>query len=163
MAKRQSLTLTLHIQGARETLRAFGQLPKEANDALRARSLELAESLAVKARGAGVAEGRQARLVASTVQARRDRLPVIVAGGTKRLGRKRTPAFGLLFGSEFGMDSRSGWYAAPRYDNATGQQYKPHRGRDSYWFFKTADDNQAEISAAWNRAADDVLRAFGGA
>lgn len=160
MAKKQSLTLTLHIEGVRETLRAFNQLPKEASDKLRDRAQEIAQDLAVKAKAAGVAEGRQARLVASTVKARRDRLPVVVAGGTKKLGRKRAPAYALLFGSEFGMNSRSGWYASPRYDNATGRQYKPHRGRNSYWFFATADKERERISDAWNKAADEIVREF---
>lgn len=160
MAGKQTLTLTLHIDRVRETLRAFNELPKDASDKLRDRSQKLAQDLATKAKAAAVAEGRQARAVASTVKARRDRLPVVVAGGTKRVGRKRAPAFALLFGSEFGMNRRSGWYAAPRYENATGRQYKPHRGRNSYWFFATADKERDRISKAWLEAADEIVREF---
>ena len=86
---------------------------------------------------------------------------VVVAGGTRRVGRHRTPAYRLLFGSEFGMNQRSGWYARPRYASSVGRQYKPHRGRASYWFFTTVDDSQAEMVTEWRRAADTVIRRFG--
>lgn len=162
MAK-QALTVHLRIDGARETLRAFNRLPKQANDSLRTRSMELATSLAGKVKSAGVAEGRQARIVAATVAVRRDRVPIIVAGGSKRIGRHRAPAYALLFGSEFGMNKRSGWYALPRFEDSPARQYKPHRGRQGRWIFPTADEAQPEISAAWNRIADDIVRSFGGA
>lgn len=157
---KSTLTLTVELEGVRDTLRALRALPKEASDQLRVETLALSTRLAEKVQAAARAQGGQARAVAVTVKARRDRVPVIVAGGAKRVGRKRSPAYGLLFGSEFGMNGRSGWYAASRYRASRGRQYRPHHGRHSYWFFKTVEANESEIAAAWRRVADDVVAKF---
>lgn len=162
MAPKQALTVNLAIDGVRETLAAFRSLPKDANDQLRERSRKLAEIVAERAKAAGQAEGKQAALVARTVKARRDRVPVVQAGGTRRLGRHRAPAFGLLFASEFGMDQRSGWYANQRYRRSTGMQYEPHTGQEGLWFFPTVEAAQPMINREWNAAADEILRAFAG-
>ncbi len=93
---RQAITFTVHIDGVRTTLRAFRELPADASKRLREESLKLAEVLAQKARADGMADAApQSKLVATTVKATRDRVPAIQAGGTKRLGRHRAPAFGL--------------------------------------------------------------------
>lgn len=143
-----TLTMKIKIDGVFETLRALNKLPKDANDEIRKASLELSRKLAAKAIASGHREGRQAAIVATTVKARRDRVPVVVAGGMKKIGRNRKPAYKLLFGSEFGSNKL--------------EQYKPHLGRGSYWFFKTVEDNAEEISREWNKAADEVVRKFGG-
>jgi len=162
VAPKQALTVNLAIDGVRETLAAFRSLPKDANDQLRERSRKLAEIVAERAKAAGQAEGKQAALVARTVRARRDRVPVVQAGGTRRLGRHRAPAFGLLFASEFGMDQRSGWYANQRYRRSTGMQYEPHTGQEGLWFFPTVEAAQPMINREWNAAADEIMRAFAG-
>ncbi len=146
---RTSLSVQIRITGLGPTLRAVSQLPKEAQDRLRDASLNLSQRLAVSAAAAGRAEGGQAALVASTVKARRDRVPVVVAGGTGRLGRNRKPAFKLLFGSEFGS-------------TFFRQFGKPHIGSGSYWFFDTVDREQTAIAAEWQAAADAVVAEFGG-
>lgn len=148
MAKKTGLTVQVRIDGLRETIAALGRLPKDANDEIRAAAQELAKKLATAAAAAGRAEGRQAALVATTVRAARDRVPVITAGGTKRLGRNRKPAYKLLFGSEFGAN----YY----------RQYQPHLGSGSYWFFQTVEDEQATIAAEWLEAADAIIEKFGG-
>jgi hypothetical protein len=145
---RSGIVVTLRLEGAAEVLRAFRQLPKDANNELRAASLALAQTLAPKVATAGRSEGAQAALLAKTVRAQRDRVPVIVVGGTRRLGSNRKPAFKMLFGSEFGAN----FY----------RQFKPHLGSGSYWIFRTVDDNQPLISKEWNKAADNVIRKFGG-
>lgn len=142
MAK--TLTLRLHITGVRETIRAFGGLPKDANDELRDKAQELSEDLARKVTNAGRADTAQSALIAPTVKAKRDRVPVIQAGGTKRVGSNRKPAYKVLFGSEFGSNQL--------------KQFRPHVGQDSYWFFKTVEDSSPEIGQAWNEAADDIIR-----
>ena len=144
----KDLTVKVRIDGLRETIAALNRLPKEANAEIRATALALAKDLAAAAAAAGRAEGRQAALVAATVKAGRDRVPVVTAGGTRRLGSNRAPAFKLLFGSEFGS-------------NFYRQFGKPHVGSGSYWFFRTVDEEQAEISAAWLKAADEIIERFG--
>lgn len=143
MAKK-ALTMTVRIDGVHETLAAFNRLPKDANDALRDKSMDLAQTLAGKVADAARSEGRQAAILAPTVKARRDRVPVVVAGGAKRIGRNRKPAYALLFGSEFGSKSL--------------KQFKP-RG-PSYWFYSTVKDSESEISTAYNKAADEIVDRF---
>ena len=145
MAK-TSLTLTIRVDGVRETMAAFQKLPKEANNSLRDETLKLSKRLAAYVVTAGRKEGSQAALVAQTVKARRDRVPVIQAGGTKRLGSRRAPAYKLLFGSEFGANYL--------------RQFKPHLGRGSYWFFRTVEKEEDEIAAAWRKVADDIAERF---
>lgn len=147
MAKKE-LVVRVRIEGLHEVLAALRKLPKDASDELRAAALDISKELATAAKASGAREGRQAALVATTVRAQRDRVPVVVAGGTRRLGRNKKPAFKLLFGSEFGANRL--------------HQYKPHLGRDSYWFFRTIEDRQVEIEARWLQAADEVIRKFGG-
>lgn len=157
-AKKQTLKIEVRIEGARETLDAFNRLEKSANAALRERSMALAEKLAGKVQAAGRASGKQAAAVAATVKARRDRIPVIEAGGSKRVTTSKVPASDIVFGSEFGGNRRTGWYGANRFAPSAGRQFRPHLGRGSYWFYETVYDSQAEIADAWSAAADDIQR-----
>lgn len=157
----QTLTVHLSTSGVRQTLRAFARLPKEASEQLRDASLDISKDLADDVAAAATARGAQAALMAPTVKATRDRVPALTAGGNKRVGRHKTPAHALLFASEFGMNRRSGWYAAAQYAQSSGRQYPPHLGRNSYWFFTTVSDNEADISRRWEQAADSIIRAFG--
>lgn len=161
MAK-QALTFKVNIDGVRETLAAFRELPKDANNELRERSKALAELLANRAQAAGRAEGSQAALVARTVKAVRDRVPVVQAGGTRKLGRHAAPAYSLLFGSEFGMNQKSGWYANPRFRRSRAHQYHRHTGQQGAWFFPTVEASGPEIGREWRAAADEVMRRFSG-
>lgn len=145
MAKDQ-LTIGIRIDGLKETLAALNKLPKDANNELKAAAQELAKELASAAAAAGRAEGAQAGLVSTTVKAMKDRVPVVQAGGNKKLGRNKKPAYKLLFGSEFGSNQY--------------EQYKPHIGKGSYWFFRTVEDEQAAIVARWQVAADEIIRKF---
>jgi hypothetical protein len=156
----QALVVTVHIDGVRGTLAQFRGLPKDASNTLRDRSLELSKSLAEKVKAAAISEGGQAALMAPTVKANRDRVPAVTAGGLKKVGPHRVPAYKLLFASEFGMTRRTGWYRVFRYRSSTGRQYKPHLGANSYWFFRTVEHNESEIGDAWNEAADDIVREF---
>lgn len=140
------LTVKISVDGARETLAAFNRLPREASDALRKHSLELATALASKVAGAATSDSPQSALMSSTVKARRDRIPTIEAGGTSRVASSRVPAYKILFGSEFGA--------------RVLPQYRPHVGRGSYWLFRTVEENEAAISSAWNKVADDIQRDF---
>jgi hypothetical protein len=149
MAAKDQLLVTIHIDGLRETLAALRKLPKDASDELRTAALEISRELAAAAKASGAREGSQAAAVAKTVKAARDRVPVVVAGGNRKLGRNKKPAFKLLFGSEFGANRL--------------EQYRPHLGRGSYWFFRTIEDEQVTIQARWLEAADAIIRKFGGA
>lgn len=156
----QALTVHVSTSGVRQVLRAFSKLPKEANEQLRDRSEGLAKDLAGDVAAAALMRGGQAALMAPTVKAVRDRVPTITAGGAKRVGRHKASAWRLLFASEFGMNRRSGWYAARQYAASTGRQYPPHVGRHSYWFFSTVELHEPQIAREWTQAADAIVRAF---
>lgn len=156
----KGIVVTVRIDGARETLAAFRRLPKEADEQLRDASQRIAEALQGPVKAAAIAEGGQAAAVAGTVKAVRGQMPMIQAGGSSRVGRHGSPAYGLLFGSEFGAKRRFGWYAASRYRSSAGRQYKPHQGAHSYWFFRAVDDNDDLVATQWRKAADDIVRSF---
>lgn len=155
-----TLKLRVRIEGADEVLRAFTKLPTDATNDLRDQTLKVSKELATKIRAAGEAESRVAARAASTVKAVRDRVPAVQASNTG-LARGRKPSKrggGVLFGSEFGMTRKSGWYRHRRYFGSPGRQFKPHIGAGSYWFFKTAERNQSWMADQWNKVADQVVR-----
>lgn len=143
------IVVRVRIAGARETLKAFKTLPKDASNELKDENQHIADSLAGKIRAAAAGSSRQSALVASGIKARRDRVPSIVASGTKRVGRNRKPLNKIMFGANFG--------------GTTLKQFRPHRGAgdDDYWFYKTVEDNQAQIEREWLQAVDKVLERWG--
>lgn len=147
MAKR-GLSVNIQIDGLKETLKAFRHLPKEATAELRDAATKVSQKIADKAKAAGRADSSpQSALVAPTVKAKRDRVPVVQAGGASRVGRNRVPVHKVLFGSEFGS-------------NRFSQFHRPHQGRQGAWFFPVVEDNAALIDREWNEAADTVVRRF---
>lgn len=140
------MAVRVRITGVFETLQAFNKLPKDANKELRERSNKLAQLLAEKAKqNARADESPQAALLVPTIKARRDRAPVIAAGGARRLGSRRRPAWKLLYGSEFGSNKHT-------------QFRKSHLGRQGSWLFRTADENEELIDREWNKAAAEIMR-----
>lgn len=152
-----SIVLNVTIDGARETLARFRALPRDASDELRDAATSLSIGLALLVGAAGAARGGQAALVASTVKPKRDRVPYIQVGGTKRvaLGTKagaKREAWRILFGSEFG---------ATRGASRTGPNgFAQHAGRRGLWIFPTVEAHQDDINKAWGDAADEVVRRF---
>lgn len=144
----QGLTIAIRIDGMAETLNAFRALPKAASDELREASLDLSRKLALSAKAAGIAEGEQAALVARTVKANRDRVPSVTAGGSRRVGSRKAPAWRLLFGAEFGS-------------NRYRQFPRLHTGRAGIWFFPTIEREATSIAHGWQTAARGIVRSFG--
>lgn len=159
MAK-QALTVKLSAPGVRPVLAAFQRLPKDVNDELRAASLRIADILATSAKTASQIDA-QAASVGKTVRAVRDRVPAVQAGGARRVTSTGARAYELLFGSEFGMNRKSGWYALPRYRDSTGRQFaSAHRGQSGRWFFPSVEREFPEVLRQWEQAADAILRRF---
>ena len=139
-----SLTVRMELEGFRETIAAFRELPKDANDKLRDGTLELSEQLAGRIRADARGDSAQSALMAPTVKARRDRVPLVQAGGSRRVGRNRVPAYKVLFGSLFGAENYP--------------QFRPWLGPPhSYWFFETVDDAGPEIARHWRGIADEII------
>lgn len=146
MAEKRTITVTVRITNLRETLRKFKDLPKDADKDMRAASLSIAGVLAVDIRNAARANAQSALMV-PTVKAQRDRVPTVVAGRERRVGRNRVPAYKVLFGAEFGSHRLA--------------QFRPFNG-DGYFFFPTVDEKRDYIDREYNEAADEVLRKWGG-
>ena len=54
--------------------------------------------------------------------------------------------------------SPSGWYRKVRYFDSDGRQFREHLGSHSYWFFKTAEENQPWMASQWHEVAAEVTR-----
>jgi hypothetical protein len=147
------LIRTIRAEGARDILRAFDRLPADAQETVRTRSYELARRLAQLVAAAGRADSRQSAVAAGSVQAEPGRTPMITAG---RTGSQK--ARDLLFGSEFGMRRKTGWYRKPRYFDSRGQQFRDHLGAHSYWFFDSVERNQDETTRAYGEMADEIIQ-----
>lgn len=149
------LRLNVRISGANEVLKALGDLPRDADRELSAEAFDIAKSVTDWIKIAARNDTRQsARAATSVREVKAGAWPAISAGGTKR-------ANGVLFGSEFGMTRRSGWYARGRYRDSLGRQFRPHMGSSSYWFFRTVEREQPWIESQWHQAADAVVRKWG--
>lgn len=83
----------------------------------------------------------QAALVAQTIRVRRDRIPKVAIGGTKRVGHRKTKAGALLFGSERG-----------------GRNFQRPSG-GNYWIKPTIDSFiDSDAHKAFYAAVVDILR-----
>lgn len=142
--------LEIKVNGAAAIKRAADQLPKNARDEIRKGTQKLSREMANIVRRAGRADSRQSARAASTVRARTGAAPGVLAGPHP-----------LLFGSEFGANGRYGWYAAERYSNSTGRQFRPLRRGASYWFFKTAEREQPRVDRAAAEIIENIARRWG--
>jgi hypothetical protein len=145
VAAKRTITLRLRIVGLRETLRAFDNLPKDATTELRAASLSIAGYLAVEIR-LSAQQNAQSALMGPTIRALKDRVPVVVAGGNRRVGSNKVQAYKVLFGSEFGA--------------TVLKQYRAHNS-SGYWFFETVNKNRDYIEHEYNEAADEIIKKWG--
>lgn len=141
--------LDVTVRGDREVRAALDRLPRDAGRELKDGSERLSRNLANLVRAAGRADSRQSARASRTVRALRQTNPMVVAGPHP-----------LLFGSEFGVQRRTGWYAHPRYLDSRARQFRPHRGSSSYWFFRSVRENRPAIDSAHAAMVDAVVRAW---
>jgi hypothetical protein len=139
--------LDVTVRGDKEVLRALRDLPDNAEREIKDGSERLARQLATIIRAAGRTDTRQSARASRTVRALRRVDPLVVAGPHP-----------MLFGSEFGILRRTGWYARRRYARSPERQYRRHRGSASYWFFRTYERNTDTIREAHADMVDAVIR-----
>lgn len=140
-------TIRVSTRGLDEILRALDKLPVQARDEMRKVTVKLSQELANRIRAAGRASSKQSARAARTVRPSRGLTPGVTAGPDP-----------LLYLSEFGMNRRTGWYAARRYGHSVERQARPHLGGGSYWFFRTADADKPEIDATARAAGERILQ-----
>ena len=142
---RRVLTVTIRITGIRETIRATHKWPEDAQKEIQAASLSIAGAVAVDIRTAARMNAQSA-LMAPSVRVAKGNAPIIQAGGARRVGRNRVPAYKILFGSEFGSHSLA--------------QYRAFQS-GGYWFFVTVDASTGYIEREYADAIDEVNRKWG--
>lgn len=137
--------------------RALSQLPKEASAELRTAAKAIASDIAQEAQGRAKGQGGLAALVAPTIRAARDRVPVIKMGGSGKLpaagndwehsrsGGRQTIG-DVIWGAEFGGRGRP-----------TTQQFLPHKGTAGYFLWPTVRDRSDEMQDRYSQALDDAL------
>lgn len=140
----------VEIRGRQFVERALKRLPRQAAREVKDGSERLARELANLIRAAGRAESRQAARASRTVRALRGATPKVTAGPHP-----------LLFGSEFGVKGRFGWYSKGRYYATIPRQFKAHRGNASYWFFETYEREEPRVRLAAREMSDAIIRAYG--
>jgi len=152
VAERESIGVSVRVDGINETLKAFKKLDKEASKAAKEEAMKIAQVLADRIRARAPTDKRYQNLVVS-VKAGRDRVPVIRIGGrqTPRVSGGGGPAQ-LVIGMEFGADQNgpNGWRFPPRTP-------KLGRGNAGYWIYPTARANQSEIIKMWFDAMDKII------
>jgi hypothetical protein len=138
---------SVEIVGLRECLKAFDEYGKEANREVRKAAQEIVRATAteVKERASGL-EPMQ-RLASESVRAKSDRVPTIVGGGVKRMGKRKNSAGEFWFGAEFGGGGRP-----------TTQMFRPHLGRVGYFFWPTIRKRSDDDLRLYVKALNELAR-----
>ncbi len=138
-------TVFQNVAGLRKALR---KLPKHLTAELRDASVSIAAEVAREAAGKAEGLGGSARLVAPTIKATRDRVPVIKMGGAKRIrkGSATQKRGNVIWGAEFGGGARP-----------STMQFSPHRGTDGYFLWETIRANKQDIHEKYDDALNAAL------
>lgn len=137
--------------------RALAKLPKEASAELRTASKAIAQDIADEAAGRARGQGGLAALVAPSIKAARDRVPVVRMGSTARLppqgsdwerGRSgsRQTIGDVIWGAEFGGGARE-----------STRQFLPHKGQTGYFLWPTVRDNSDDMQDRYSEALLNAL------
>jgi hypothetical protein len=161
--KRTTITVRPDLADYRGLLKAINVMDKEAQFELKNEVYSISSWTATEIQRAGFAHPyypRQARIVAETVRAARDRVPTVYVGGGKGRVSGGANAGQLLFGNEFGGD-RNAFGNANAFPNG-GFRFPPRtsregRGNTGYWIFPTLKAMQPEIKRKWFAAINKVM------
>lgn len=138
------------IRGDREIVRALDRMPREVRREVKDGAERLGRQMANVIRAAGRADSRQSARAARTVRVLRGDFPEITAGPHP-----------FLFGSEFGIKRRLGWYKKGRYWRSEARQYRGRvGGNPGYWFFPTYRREQPAIRLAHQEMANAIIRGW---
>ena len=87
----------IEVDGLKPLLRRIGTLPKTAQDEIREAARAIADDEASRISSAGRSSDKQSRAAAGFVRSRRDRVPMIVAGGSSKVGVSGGATAGQIF------------------------------------------------------------------
>ncbi len=158
------------VEGLNETLKAFRQLDKDAQKAVREETQKVANLLAreVAAASRRTGDPRDA-FVGGTVRGTKDRTPVIKVGKAavgQFSGRPR--ASDLMFGMEFGssgfgtgatdLPTARGGAPGWRFPERTSRLGRGNEGR---WLYPTVRSQQSRVVDLWARAIEKAATRWG--
>jgi hypothetical protein len=150
MASGGGIKVGVHVDGLTGTLRAFNAYGKDASRELRQAAGQIADQVVPALVLAAGASSPQAALVAPSIKRRSDRVPVIVAGGSRRAkpntgSNRRVTAGDVFFGAEFGGGRRP-----------STKQFRPYAGRRGYWFWPVLRRHLPQLRRAYITALDEL-------
>lgn len=166
-----TITFAVDPISLRAYLRELNGLDKDVQDAVRDTSHTWASEMAMDMkREAYMAPTPQARLVAETIEAKRDRLPTVKVGGPKKVGRAyggkkgrsksgratRASAGQLLYGAEYGSQ-RGVDRIGRKYTNRFAAPHNP-RG---YFINPVAEAWGPELYERWLDYVGKIIRQRG--
>lgn len=145
-------TLRIRVSGNERVQAAAANLDEDVERVLVKEKRRLAKNLAGKLRRAVISKTKQrhGRPMGARVR------PTIHQSGDKVTAGPHP----MLYGTEFGMNKKSGWYARPEFRNATAHQFFPHNGA-GYWWNPTVQRSKPEADAAVERVAAEAVRDWG--
>lgn len=172
-AKQGRFEITVDPVEFKNLIGLLNALPKESQDEIRDKAMPLSQRLAGQLlMFSQSAPSPQTKLVAQSIQAKRDRLIRVDVGGTKKVGRKyggetsksgkskvrqnRAPAGALLWGTEFG--SHAGVDSiGRRYTN----RFKAAYNKRGYWMTPAVDYYTPIVAREYAQMVQDVVKKMG--
>jgi hypothetical protein len=138
----------IDVRGEEQVERAAAKLDPDARKGITKEKKRLAKNLAGKLRRAVISGSK-------TTMGRKVRPTIRQRGETVLAGPHP-----MLFGTEFGMNRKSGWYADERFRGMPNLQYFRHQN-DGYWWNPTIRRAKPDADAAVQRAVDEAVRNWG--
>lgn len=151
-----AIRVRVRIEGLRELLRAYEELPDDAKAEVQEASNRLATELSHYARFNAQARGRQATMAATTLKVEPGFKPAVTAGK-----RGTRAARAIVHGTEFGATRHFGWYSKRRYFDSDGKQFPPHWGSSTYWFFRAQEEHGPRIGQEYSDVLASICRQWG--
>lgn len=162
MSEKATINVKMDITSEiRELFKVLNLMEKESKDELKNKVKAISTWVAQDIKSAALYAPMmpQARRVAQTVRASKDRVPKVIIGGARGKFSGGAVSGDVLFGSEFGADPTSvnggfpnGGRRFPYPSPAKG------RGNEGYWIFPTLTKAQPRLTNEWHDAIDDILR-----
>jgi hypothetical protein len=127
--------MTVQVDGLDETMKVFRSLPKD----IQAGADELVRDIArlVASEAQGAATTRAERKAATSIKAQK---------ASVSIGSPSGAAGQMALGTEFGGQRRK-----------TTMQFRPHRGRQGYFFWPSIRSSSERIKRMWDELVDGLI------
>jgi hypothetical protein len=160
------VTFEIQVKGASKVEQNAKFLPLDVRQALKKEKKRLAKNLAAKLRRAVIANTKVSRQTSPERSRRGSHASMRPMGSrvrpTIRQAGDRVIAgpHPMLIATEFGMNSKSGWYGRPEFASNPSLQYFRHIS-EGYWWHPTVERSKPEADAAVRRAVDEAVSRWG--